>query len=47
MVVNLLAELIQVRGVPKHLRSDNCPAFIAAALCGQGMNCSTSKSLRT
>jgi transposase InsO family protein len=30
--VDVLAELVQVRGVPEHLRSDNGPEFIAAAL---------------
>jgi transposase InsO family protein len=31
-VIEVLAELFQVRGVPKHLRSDNGPEFIARAL---------------
>ena len=31
-VLDVLSELFVVRGVPKHLRSDNGPEFIAAAL---------------
>jgi transposase InsO family protein len=33
-VIDVLAELFQVRGVPKRLRSDNGPEFIASALRG-------------
>lgn len=31
-VIDVLAELVAVRGVPQHLRSDNGPEFIASAL---------------
>jgi len=31
-VIDVLAELLVVRGVPKHIRSDNGPEFIAAAI---------------
>lgn len=31
-VIDVLAELLAVRGVPKHIRSDNGPEFIAAAI---------------
>lgn len=31
-IIDLLADLIKTRGVPKHIRSDNGPEFIAKAL---------------
>jgi transposase InsO family protein len=31
-VIDVLAELFQLRGVPEHIRSDNGPEFIAAAI---------------
>ena len=31
-VIDVLADLFAVRGVPKHVRSDNGPEFIAAAI---------------
>lgn len=31
-VIDVLNELIQIRGVPKHIRSDNGPEFIAEAI---------------
>ena len=31
-IINLLAKLFRTRGVPKHIRSDNGPEFIAKAL---------------
>ena len=33
-IINLLAKLFKGRGVPKHIRSDNGPEFIAKALKG-------------
>ena len=33
-IINLLAKLFRTRGVPKHIRSDNGPEFIAKALKG-------------
>jgi transposase InsO family protein len=32
-VINTLAELFAMRGVPQHIRSDNGPEFIAQTLC--------------
>jgi hypothetical protein len=31
-VIDVLADLFRIRGVPKHIRSDNGPEFIAQAI---------------